>query len=223
MQTTPEKPHAIWRNLAGCVLLALSVLPAWAVGPNLPEPPPFVEKLATRENIAQLRKGGYVLYVRHGYTDNTRPDQFPNVDLNDCNTQRLLSDEGRALMKKVGQSFKTARIPVGDIRVSPMCRTQESATLAFGPGFSTAEPLMYSANMTSEEKRPRLAALGKILNEPVPAGTNRVLVAHAPNLADLIGFFVKPEGTVVIFAQRGENGYEYVASIHPGMWPELTR
>ena len=211
-------------RLTCALVLSFIQTPLLAEAPAAPSlPPVFVEKPATRATIAELRKGGYVLYLRHGYTDNSRPDRVPSVDLNDCSTQRMLSDEGRALMRDVGKSIRAARIPVGELLVSPMCRTQESARLAFGEKFSLSEPLMYSANMTSEEKNPRLEALKQILNTPVPAGTNRFLVAHAPNLADLIGFFVKPEGTVVVFAQKGNAGYEYIASIHPKMWAELLR
>ena len=211
-------------RLTCALVLSFIQTPLLAEPPAAPSlPPVFVEKPATRATIAELRKGGYVLYLRHGYTDNSHPDRVPSVDLNDCSTQRMLSDEGRALMRDVGKSIRAARIPVGELLVSPMCRTQESARLAFGEKFSLSEPLMYSANMTSEEKKPRLEALKQILNTPVPAGTNRLLVAHAPNLADLIGFFVKPEGTVVVFAQKGNAGYEYIASIHPKMWAELLR
>lgn len=204
-------------------LLGLFAAPASAQTSPPAVNPVFVEKMASRDDLERLRQGGYVLYMRHGNTDNSRPDQFPHVDLNDCMTQRPLSDAGRQLMRAVGQSIRTARLPIGEILVSPMCRTKESATLAFGNNFVLNEALMYSANMTSEEKKPRLEALREILRRPVPAGSNRLLVAHAPNLADLIGFFVKPEGTVVIFAQRGPAGYEYVASIHPATWAELLR
>lgn len=82
---------------------------------------------------------------------------------------------------------------------------------------------MYTANMTSEEKRPRIEALKRLLTKPVPPGTNRLLVAHAPNMDDLIGFFVKPEGTLLVFAQGGPQGYEYLASIHPDDWPQLIK
>lgn len=201
-------------------LLAFWHLPL-AAQTAAPAKPAFVEVMANRNLLAKLQKGGYVLYLRHGYTDNSRPDQFPHVDLADCNTQRLLNDQGRALMRDVGKSLKKAKIPLGEILVSPMCRTRESATLVIGDKFETAEALMYSANMTREEKQPRLDTLKKLLAAPVPAGSNRLLLAHAPNLADLIGFFVKPEGTVVVFAQSGPEGYEYVASIPPGLWGEL--
>lgn len=201
--------------LAACGLAAASG--AWAA------PGAFVEKRASPSLMHQLRQGGFVLYMRHGNTDNSRPDRMPFVDLNDCTTQRPLSDEGRTLMARVGQGLREARIPLGRVLVSPMCRTRESAQLAVGPGFEVFEPLMYSANMTSEQKRPRIAALKELLAAPIARGTNTLLIAHAPNLADLIGFFVKPEGTVVVFAQRGAAGHEYVASIHPEDWPRLNR
>ncbi|MGE5471425.1 MAG: histidine phosphatase family protein [Bacteroidota bacterium] len=192
-------------------------------GPDLPVPattpvPLFVEKPITRELMAEIRQGGFILYMRHGNTDNSRPDRAPAVDLDDCGTQRILSDEGRALMKKVGQEIRDARVPVGKVLVSPMCRTLESAKLAVGEKFEVVEPLMYSANMTSEEKKPRVEALRKLLVVPPAKGTNTLLIAHAPNLDDLIGFFVKPEGTVVVFRQRGVAGFEYAASIHPDDW-----
>lgn len=207
------------RRLLPIFAIALGSLTATAQ--TIPPRPAFNEVAATRDTLAELRKGGYVLYLRHGYTDNSRPDRFPNVDLNDCTTQRLLSDQGRTLMRDVGKALRKAQLPLGEILVSPMCRTRESAEHAFGNKFKTVDGLMYSANMTSEEKQPRLVELKKLLTAPLPAGSNRLLLAHAPNLADLIGFFVKPEGTLVVFAQRGPNGYEYVASIHPSMWPEL--
>ena len=209
------------------LLLILASALLLPLGAFAETPPAFVEKMATRDTLNQLRKGGYVLYLRHGYTDNSRPDRYPQVDLNDCETQRVLSDEGRALMRQVGQSLRKSGIPVGEIVVSPMCRTRESARLVFGERtdqrFIIAEPLMYSANMTSEEKKPRLATLKDWLRRPLSAGSNRLLLAHAPNLHDLIGFFVKPEGTLVVFAQTGADGYEYVASIPPALWNELLK
>lgn len=210
------------------VTVVLLAAPAWAAAPAmppgaLPAAPAFVEKPITGELLNQIRKGGFILYMRHGNTDNSRADRVPSVDLNDCATQRLLSDEGRAVMKQIGQALRQAKIPLAEILVSPMCRTRESAQLAFGDKFEVNEALMYSANMTDEEKRPRLEALRGILRAPIPAGRNRLLLAHAPNMADLIGFFVKPEGTVIVFSQSGAAGYEYVASIHPEDWRQLTR
>jgi hypothetical protein len=63
----------------------------------------------------------------------------------------------------------------------------------------------------------------RLVSTPVTAGTNRVLVAHAPNMADLMGYFVKPEATVVVMRPLGDGQFEYLASIHPAMWPALLK
>jgi len=202
-------------SLLSGILLSLSALAA--------DTPNFVEKPITPALLEQIRSGGFVLYMRHGNTDNSRADRFPAVDLDDCSTQRVLSDAGRQLMRDIGGHLKTAAIPLGRILASPMCRTRESAQLAIGERFEISEPLMYSANMTREQKQPRIVALKKLLAEPVRAGSNTLIVAHAPNLDDLIGFFVRPEGTIVVFRQGGSAGFEYVASIHPADWAELLR
>lgn len=206
------------------ILLAASSLampPAW--GADAPAKPSFVEKPITPALFREIRNGGFVLYMRHGNTDNSHPDRVPSVDLNDCSTQRPLSDDGRQLMRQVGKALRDAKLPIGDVLVSPMCRTLESARLAIGEKFQVVESLMYSANMTSEEKKPRIEALKKLLAQPVAKGTNTLMIAHAPNIDDLIGFFVKPEGTIIVFRLGGPNVYEYVASIHPDDWRNLPK
>lgn len=126
-------------------------------------------------------------------------------------------------MKQVGQYLREAEIPLSRILVSPMCRTLESAQLAVGDEFEVIESLMYSANMTTEEKQPRIEALRALMQEPVPEGGNTLFIAHAPNMADLIGFFIKPEGNLLVFGIGGEDGFEYLASIHPEDWPALLK
>lgn len=184
-------------------------------------PPAFVEKEATRQMIAQLRQGGFVLYMRHGNTDNSRPDQI-DLDLNDCGTQRVLNDEGRDVVRKVGQAMRAAKIPLGEILVSPLCRATESARLAFGANFTVVADLIYTANLTSEQKKPVVAATRRLLAAPVAAGGNRLIVAHAPNLADTMNYFPKTEGTVIIFTPQGDH-FDYLASIKPAQWPALLR
>jgi phosphohistidine phosphatase SixA len=183
---------------------------------------PVEEMLATAAQIRQLRTGGYVLFIRHGNTDNSHPDRSPSVDLNDCSTQRVLNKEGVALMNRIGQDIRTAKIPIGEIIVSPLCRTKDSANLMFNAPFRVENLLMYSSNMTSEEKVPVIANTRSLLSAPVTDGKNRVLVAHAPNLMDLMKYFPK-EGTLVIFKPLGNDEYEYISSIPPAHWKTLTQ
>ena len=81
--------------------------------------------------------------------------------------------------------------------------------------------LLYTGNLTQAEKQPVLKVTRHWLSEPVARGSNRVIVAHAPNMADLIGYFVRPEGTVVIVQPQGQGQFAYVASIPPKLWPSL--
>lgn len=213
----------------GCTLATAM---AWAQSPALvtasasASVPAFVEKLATKKLLDEVRKGGFVLYMRHGNTDNSRPDAVPKIDLNDCSTQRPLSDEGRKVATQVGKYLREAKIPVGEVIHSPMCRARESAQLAFaylGDKLRPEAGLTYSSNLTTEDKKPVLAMTRLLVSTPVAPGTNRVLVAHAPNMADLMGYFVKPEATVVILRPLGEGRFEYLASIHPTLWPALLK
>ncbi len=182
----------------------------------------FVEIPASKEMLRMLHKGGYTLYLRHGNTDNTKADRTPAVDLNDCSTQRPLTEEGRQLEARVGAAMRKAGIPVGEFYVSPMCRARESAAAAF-PKLKPVvdEKLMYVANFTEEEKAPIIANTRALLSAPVPPGGNRLLLAHAPNLMDLMGYFPK-EGTLVIFRPKGtQDGFEYLGSVPPSLWATL--
>lgn len=181
----------------------------------------FVVRIATASQLQQVRGGGYVLYIRHGATDVNQPDLAPQVDLGDCSTQRPLTADGRKQMAQIGAYLRQAAIPIGEVFVSPLCRARESAAAAFGERFTVEPLLMYSGNMTEREKAPVVARTRALIAQPVPAGTNRVLLAHAPNLMDVMSYFPTPEGSVVILKPSGEGGIEYVATIQPQNWTRL--
>lgn len=216
-------------GMAAALTLVCTPVPVLAqVKPLAPIPAAaaaqFKEVAATHDTVQRLRSGGYALYLRHGLTDNTRPDRTPAVDLADCTTQRPLADAGRQQMAHVGDSIRKAGIALAEIRVSPMCRARDSAAAAFPKAAPVVDShLMYVANFTTTEKEPIIANTRRLLSMPVPPGTNRLVLAHAPNLMDLMGYFPK-EGTLVVFRPLGESqGYEYVASILPTAWDGLLK
>ncbi len=125
--------------IAFLVLAAVAAAPASThaadanTAPGAAATPSFSEIAATRATLEQLRAGGFVLYLRHGRTDNSHPDRVPSVDFNDCTTQRPLTAEGRADCARIGAALRQARIPIGDVHVSPLCRAKDSAAAALGP------------------------------------------------------------------------------------------
>jgi len=189
--------------------------------PTLEDIPDFVEKPATPAIIKQLRNGGYVLYMRHGNTDTSRPDRQPSVDLNDCSTQRPLTEEGRRIAAEVGQQIRKAKIPLGEIFSSPMCRAKETALAAFGKNFIINNLLIDTSNMTKKEKEPVLETARELLSRPIEGKVNRVVVAHAPILIDLFGYYPKPEASMAIFKPMGDKKFKYIASIAPKQWQTI--
>ena len=58
--------------------------------------------------IDQLESGGKLIFIRHAYAPgNGDPNNF---NLNDCSTQRNLSEEGRKQAQYIGEFFERNRI-----------------------------------------------------------------------------------------------------------------
>ena len=79
--------------------------------------------------INELQKGGKLIFIRHAYAPGGGdPDNF---DINDCATQRNLSDIGRAQSQKIGNFFEKNKILIGKVYSSEWCRCKETASIAF--------------------------------------------------------------------------------------------
>lgn len=180
------------------------------------------EQALPRSQLPALRRGGLVVYLRHGLTDNSRTDRASGPDLADCGTQRPLSADGRRMAERVGAAMRRARWPVSEVLTSPMCRARDSAEAAFGTTYTVDPLLAYTANLSTAQKQPILAATRRWLSTPVQDGQLRVVVAHGPNLADLTGYF-PTEGTAVVFRPLGDGRFEYLGSVRPDQWDTLLR
>jgi phosphohistidine phosphatase SixA len=85
---------------------------------------------ATEAGWALLREGGHVALVRHAYAQGTtEPAGF---DLDDCRTQRNLSDRGRQQARKIGSLFAARAAQTEEVVASRLCRAADTAKLAFG-------------------------------------------------------------------------------------------
>ena len=79
--------------------------------------------------ISELKKGGKIIFIRHAYAPGGGDPN--NFDLNDCNTQRNLNDDGRLQSKKIGEFFKKNKISIKKVYSSEWCRCKETASIAF--------------------------------------------------------------------------------------------
>ncbi len=197
-------------------LLILCLLLLW--GQTINADAEFSDIHPPQDLIEALQSGGYIIYMRHGIT--TRKDKGRNkkrVDLERCETQRNLTEEGIAQVKHLGLVIKSLKIPVGMVKSSPYCRTKDTAKAVFG-GFEVDENLAFSIGKVEEES----ARLGKYLFDMMLASDdaqkNTVFVGHTANLRDGLGVWPKPEGVAVIFKKEGGK-VAYMGMIKPNEWP----
>lgn len=80
---------------------------------------------------ALMRGGGQIILMRHAVTTPGVGDPV-GFRLEDCSTQRNLTDAGREDARRVGVTFRARGIPVGRVLSSSWCRCHETARLAFG-------------------------------------------------------------------------------------------
>ena len=123
---------------------------------------------------ALLRGGGQVVMVRHAVTDPGVGDP-PGFRLDDCSTQRNLSESGRREATRLGEALRSHKVPVGELRTSPWCRCRETARLAFGRE-GEVEPALGNLFGRPQEEAGQLVALRRLVRRPDKG--NLFLVTH---------------------------------------------
>lgn len=143
-----------------------------------------------------LRSGEGVALIRHALAPGGGDPA--NFNLNDCSTQRNLSDTGRAQAAEIGNLFKAAEIDEARLFSSQWCRCMETAEL-MAIGEVTPQSLLNSFFQQRELGASRLADLQHWLTQqPVTAGEPLVLVTHQVTITGLTGVFPASGEIVVI-------------------------
>jgi broad specificity phosphatase PhoE len=151
--------------------------------------------LADERLWSLLKAGGQVVLIRHTVTTPGAGDP-PGMRLDDCSTQRNLTDAGRVHARRIGEAFRSRGIPVERVLSSPWCRCLETARLAFGQ----AEVSEALSNLFGRpENRERQVKQIQALVATKPAKGNLVLVTHGSTIQALTG--VSPgTGEMVLFS-----------------------
>jgi len=163
---------------------------------------------ASDEAWQALQQGGTVALFRHARAPGTGDPA--NFKLDDCSTQRNLSDEGRRQAQRIGDQFRTQKVPVERVLSSRWCRALETAHLAFGTLAQPAPPL--DSFFSGREQEPaQTQAVRRIIEEWRSTGV-LVLVTHQVNITALTRIFPR-EGEMLVLRPRAGSGFDIVGRI----------
>lgn len=166
-----------------------------------------VPSQATEAGWALLREGGQVVLLAHARAPGSGDPT--NFDLENCRTQRNLSEAGRQQARRLGALFAARAAPIEVVYASRYCRTVDTARLAFGSDPELLEALdSYANNPQMEEEWS--AEILALIND-YSGSDNIVLVTHQPNIAALAGVNAR-EGEAIIVAP-GETGLHMIGRV----------
>lgn len=189
--------------------LGLAVVLAVLPGPSGPPAPLQAAELTpvsieSREGrllVKRLHGGGLVLFFRHADTAGMPCDVSYRVG--DRAGQRNISARGREQSRRIGEVFRRLAIPYQrPVFAGPVYRARDTAEEAFG-----ATDVAVVDGLTADDfAGTRLAWVldehRRLMSEPVPAGTNRILVGHRTPAMMLFGAAAGgrafPEGAAIV-------------------------
>jgi phosphohistidine phosphatase SixA len=143
-----------------------------------------------------LRADGNVALIRHASAPGPAGDPA-DYRLDDCATQRNLSEQGRTEARTLGERFRTQRVKVGKIVSSEWCRCRQTAELMnigpveVAPTFNNAFVLNVMRDALNAGARATIGAWRG-------PGT-MVVVTHGQNIMAMLGIHPR-EGEVIVVA-----------------------
>ena len=137
--------------------------------------------------------------LRHAQTDPGIGDP-PGFSLEQCSTQRNLSQAGRLQARRIGQWFEDHGLQPGAVKSSAWCRCKDTADLAFGrhsvwPALNSFFESPTASDNQTEDLRSALAR--------IPGRKFEVWVTHQVNMTALTGESIMM-GEAVILDSSGK-------------------
>lgn len=198
-------------------LLALGPAGAHAQTPGADASPamPLVapgHELKGLELAGALRNGGFILYMRHAL-------QIPPAEKEVCDKPSL-KPEGEAQARKVGMALRELKIPIGQVKSSEPCRSQDTARLLdVGKVEITAD-----LNPLGGPKSNETIAARKRLTAQQPAqGANTILVSHVHGSRVPEDRMQLEIAEIIVYRPDGKGASTPVARVRWEAWDDLVK
>lgn len=132
--------------------------------------------------FAQLvAQGGCAVLIRHAQTESGIGDP-PGYRLDNCSSQRQLSEAGRMQSQRLGQWFAARQFKPSAVFSSQWCRCKDTATLAFG---LATEWTALNSTFDQRAKQPAQTSLLRERLRQIKPGQFEVWLTHQVNMTDL--------------------------------------
>ena len=159
--------------------------------------------------LKNLKNGGNLIFIRHAYAPGGGdPDHF---EINDCSSQRNLSEDGRKQAKNIGNYFKKNLIPIDKVVSSEWCRCKETAEIAFEKFEINNFLNSFFSKKFSKNRKKQIRDLKKYINK-WDGKKNLVFVTHYVVISEALNY-ASNSGEIVIsdknFIKKGNIKIEY--------------
>ena len=174
--------------------------------------------------VGNLQKGGYVLVMRHTSSPAALPDKSSAAPGND-KLERQLDANGQKTAREMGAAIKGLHIPVGDVLSSPTYRARETVRFAAFPAAKTFDELGDGWLGMAVQSPAAAAAWLRAKSQEAPrAGTNTLIVTHAPNIQGAFGQSANgiADGEMMVFRPDGRGSATLVTRLKIEDWPRIV-
>ena len=166
---------------------------------------------ADQAGWALLKSDGVIALVRHADAPGVGDPQGYRLD--DCSTQRNLSEKGRAQSRALGEAFRARAVPVGKVMSSQWCRCLDMARL-MDVGAVEQVSAFNNAFVLSSQRDALTRNARAVLSQWTGPGA-LVVVTHGDNIALLTG--VNPAQSEIVIVRPGSGTLSVIGRIGAGV------
>lgn len=161
------------------------------------------ENTATPDSWQLVNEGRAIVIMRHALAPGMGDPVEFNID--QCQTQRNLSDVGRQQAKNIGDVLRENGVGEAEILSSQWCRCIETAEL-LDFGEPVEFPVINSFFQDRSTEPAQTSALVERIEDWINDGANkiRVLVSHQVNISALTGTYANSGDMLIVTIQDNE-------------------
>jgi phosphohistidine phosphatase SixA len=174
--------------------------------------------LSGSELVNALRRGGYVIVMRHASSPRDLPDAR-TAQPDNASRERQLDAAGRAAATAMGEAFQRLTIPVTEVFTSPTYRARETVRLLGFNNPTLVDELGDGGQGMRGASSAQALWLQRIVNTITPG--NWLVITHQPNItAAFPSLSNVADGESIVF-RREAGSSSIVARVKIEDWPRL--